>query len=61
MKDKNIKRSVSSRLALKGGSYSLIVTAVVLAILIVVIEFAGANIEFGQTNGHEGNEYISHF
>lgn len=39
MKDKNIKRSVSSRLALKGGSYSLIVTAVVLAILIVVNVF----------------------
>lgn len=35
MKSKNLKPSVSSRLALKGGTYSLAVTAVVLAILIV--------------------------
>ncbi|MGM9660852.1 MAG: GldG family protein [Faecousia sp.] len=42
MKDANSRRAVSSRQALKGGSYSLAVTAVVLAILIVVNVFVSA-------------------
>lgn len=36
MKDMKFKKPISSRLAMKGGSYSLAVTAIVLAILIVV-------------------------
>lgn len=38
----NKKKAMSSQLALKGGSYSLFITAIVLAILIVVNLFASA-------------------